>query len=419
MRAPGVLTSRGQMFLALGAITAVAGMVLGYRDVTRIGALLAVLPLLAMVLVRPTIPSIRVQRVVTPSRLHPDQQGAVEVHFGNVGSKSTPLYLAEEQFDYALGDRPRFLLPRLTPGESRRLRYTVRSRHRGAFAIGPITLRRRDPFGLTHVAMQLPAMVELLVLPHMWDLGDRRVAGQGRGTEGELPQMVSLHGEDDVSIRQYRDGDELRRVHWPATAHRGEIMVRQEDRPARRRAVLLLDSRAGAYPGTGYQPAFEWAVSAIASLTRHLIKDGFVVHLLTHRTVEDGSAGLPVNLEPALAALARAEADQSSSLEPLAAAAHSFTSGGVLLISVVVAHDKAELTNLAAVREPGSSAMALVIDPDAYRGNDHGAGRSEASRRHTDILRQAGWQTVLVGPEDSVPAAWHQLRAARRSGMLT
>ncbi|WP_256840701.1 DUF58 domain-containing protein [Ornithinimicrobium cryptoxanthini] len=419
MRAPGVLTSRGQMFLALGAITAAAGMLLGYRDVTRIGVLLAVLPLLAMLLVRPKPPSIRVQRIVTPSRLHPDQQGEVEVHFGNVGQKQTPLYLAEEQFDYALGDRPRFLLPRLAPQETRRLRYTVRSRHRGAFAIGPITLRRRDPFGLTHVAMQLPATVELLVLPFMWDLGDRRVAGQGRGTEGELPQMVSLHGEDDVSIRQYRDGDELRRVHWPATAHRGEIMVRQEDRPARRRAVLLLDSRAGAYPGTGFQPAFEWAVSAIASLARHLIKDGFVVHLLTHRTVEDGSAGVAVDLQPALAALARARADQDSSLEPLAAAAHSFTSGGVLLISVVVAHDRAELSNLAAVREPGSSALAMVIDPDAYRSDQQGAGHSEQSRRHTEILRQAGWQTVLVGPEDSVPGAWQQLRAIRRSGMLT
>lgn len=407
------------MFIALGAITALAGVVLGYQDATRIGVLLLVLPLLAMLLTRPTPPAIRVQRVVTPTRLQPDQQGAVEIHFSNVGTRSTRLYLAEEQFDYALGDRPRFLLPRLAPGEQRRLRYSVRSQHRGTFLVGPITLRQRDPFGLTHVALQLPATVELLVLPYVWNLGDRRVAGQGRGSEGELPQMVSLHGEDDVSIRQYRDGDELRRVHWPATAHRGEIMVRQEDRPARRRAVLLLDSRADAYPGTGYQPSFEWAVSAVASLARHLVKDGFVIHLLTHRTVEDGSAGVPIDLDPALATLARAETDQETSLEPLAAAAHSFTSGGVLLICVVVAHDRAALVNLAGVREAGSAAMALVIDPHAYRSGDSAAGRSEETRRHADVLTQAGWQTVLVGPEDSVPEAWQRLQATRRSELLT
>src|SRR5699024_9211694 len=404
MRAPGMLTKRGQTFLALGVIVAVAGVVLGYRDVTRIGLLLVILPLLALLLVRPALPSLRVTRTVTPARLSPEQQGGVVVEFTNVGKRPTPLYLAEEQFDYALGDRPRFLLPRMVPGEGRRLRYTVRSRHRGAFPVGPITLRRRDPFGLTHIALQLPATVELLVLPHIWDLGDRRVAGQGRGTEGELPQMVSLHGEDDVSIRQYRDGDELRRVHWPATAHRGEIMVRQEDRPARRRAVLLLDSRSGAYPGSGYQPSFEWAVSAIASLARHLVKDGFVIHLLTHRTVEDGSAGVPIGLDPALAALARARPDQGPSMEPLAAAAHSFTSGGVLLISVVVAHDEQELSHLAAVREPGSAAMALVLDPEAFRSGAVPT-HTPAVRRHTELLTQTGWKHVLVGPPDSVQAA--------------
>src|SRR5690606_14684622 len=106
MRAPAVLTNRGQMLLVLGAITALAGIVLGYRDVTRIGAMLIILPLVAMLIVRPTPPSIRVQRTVSPARLHPDQQGHVDVHFGNVGQRPTPLYLAEEQFDYALGDRP-------------------------------------------------------------------------------------------------------------------------------------------------------------------------------------------------------------------------------------------------------------------------------------------------------------------------
>ncbi|QDO88301.1 DUF58 domain-containing protein [Ornithinimicrobium ciconiae] len=414
-----MLTSRGQMFLGLGAVVALAGVVLGYRDVTRVGLLLVILPLLALLLVRPNPPSLRVQRVVTPARLQPDQQGAVEVAFTNVGRRPTPMFLAEEQFDYSLGDRPRFLLPRMVPGEGRRLRYTVRSRHRGAFNVGPITLRRRDPFGLTHVALQLPATVELLVLPYVWDLGDRRVAGQGRGTEGELPQMVSLHGEDDVSIRQYRDGDELRRVHWPATAHRGEIMVRQEDRPARRRAVLLLDCRAGAHPGSGYRPSFEWAVSAIASLARHLVKDGFVIHLLTHRTVEDGSAGVQIALPEALATLARAHPDQDTSLQPLAAAAHSFTSGGVLLISVVVAHDKDELANLAAVREPGSAAMAMVLDPDAFASPGSGETKGAAAIRHTQVLTQSGWQTVLVGPSDSVPGAWQTLRASRRVGSLT
>lgn len=412
MRRTGALTGRGQTLLWTGVVTALAGVVLGYPDVTRIGLLLLGLPLLALLLTLRRPPSVRVTRRLEPVRLRPDEQGHVEVGFTNVDSRRTPMYLAEEVFDYALGDRPRFVLPPLSPGEQRRLRYAVRSRHRGAYQLGPVTLRQRDAFGLTHVALQLPATAEVLVLPQVFALAGRQVRGQGRGTEGELPQMVALHGEDDVSIRSYRDGDELRRVHWPATAHRGELMVRQEDRPTRRRALLLLDSRSGAHPGDAYRPTFEWAVSALASVATRLVADGFVVHLLTDATVRDGTAGDPIELGDALGVLARAQPEPSTSLEPLAAAAHAFTSGGVLVVAAVSAHDEGELRHLASIREPGSAAYALVLDGSARESEPAGPAATTLVR---DTLGQAGWSTVTVSPRSSIPGAWEDLRRVRLS----
>lgn len=412
MKRPGVLTSRGQAFLGVGLSATLAGMVLGYPDITRIGLLLVVLPFLTMLLATRRPPRIRVTRMVTPTRLLPEERGEVEVHFVNMDSRRTPMFLAEEQFDYALGDRPRFLLPRMSRGEQRRLHYSVRSRHRGAYQLGPVTLRLRDPFGLTHVAMHLAATSEVLVLPRVYDLASRGTRGQGRGTEGDLPHMVALHGEDDVSIRQYRDGDELRRVHWPATAHRGELMVRQEDRPTRRRAVLLLDSRAGSHPGSGFHPSYEWAVSALASVARHLLADGFVVHLLTDSTLRSGSAAYPVELDELMAELARVQPEPGTSLAALSSAAHTFTTTGVQLIAALVADDEEELRGLSGVREPGSTAAAFVLDPQAFRGRTEGDDRRTADRVALP-LHEAGWQTVTVGPSTSVASAWEQIRSAR------
>src|SRR5690606_29326237 len=130
----------------------------------------------------------------------------------------------------------------------------------------------------TTASVALPGEGQLVVLPRIEALGPDRVRGGGLGREGQVPHMVALHGEDDVSIRAYRDGDDLRRVHWPTTAHRGELMVRQEDRPARRRAVLLLDPRAGAFHRAS--EAFEWAVRAVASVAVHLAQDGYAVHVV-------------------------------------------------------------------------------------------------------------------------------------------
>ncbi|GGK68566.1 DUF58 domain-containing protein [Ornithinimicrobium pekingense] len=434
MRSPwALLTTRGKLFVVLGAVVVAAGVVLGYEDVTRIGLVLVALPVLALILMPRRTPRVRVHRDVEPSRLAPDERGQVVAHFTNVGKRPTPLYLAEEHLDFQLGDRPRFVLPRLAPGEDRRLRYAVRSRHRGAYPLGPVLLRQRDPFGLTFLTLQLSSTTEILVLPRIHPLGEGRIRGMSRGSEGEMPQMVALHGEDDVSIRTWREGDELRRVHWPATAHRGELMVRQEDRPARRRALLILDSRAAAYPGSGVRPAYEWAVSAIASVARHLVADGFVVHLLTDTTLRDGTTDHPVELDAALDALARVQPDQDARLDRLAAAAAPFTTGGVLVVAAVVAHDEEALRTLAAIRQPGSRAMAFVLDPEKFgtrtesrngtaRGDrDARGGRDSAAddgRRvaPTALLADSGWQTVVVGPHTEVPRAWAAIGSTTLAG---
>lgn len=409
------LTNRGKIFVLLGACVMAAGILLGYPDLTRIGLILVVLPLLTLLVLPRRTPKIRVVRTVDPVRLAPDARGAVEVRFTNVGERRTAVFLAEEQLHYQLGDRPRFVLPRLSSGEEKLMKYSIRSRHRGAYSLGPVLLRQRDPFGLTFLSLQLSSRTEVLVLPRLSSLGEGRVRGTSRGSEGDMPQMVALHGEDDVSIRHYRDGDELRRVHWPATAHRGEIMVRQEDRPARRRAVLLLDSRASAHPGTGVRSSFEWSVSAIGSVARHLISNGFVVHLLTDTTIRDSTAPDPIELDQALTALARVQPEEDSRLDRLTAAASSFTAGGVLVVAAVVGSDEGSLRTLAAIRQPGSRALAFVIDPVKF-GAAASKDDDDVEQSSTGVLADAGWRSVVVGPHTDIAQAWAAISVSLTSG---
>ena len=232
-----VLTTRGRAFVAAGLTLVVTGLGLGLGDLTRIGVLLVALTVLASLTSRRALPELSVERRVRPARLAVDEVATVEVEFGNTGTRRSPILMAEERVDYTLGDRPRFVLPRMAPGERREVSYAIRSHLRGRHRLGPLTLRIRDPFGLSARAVALSSTSEVLVLPRVEELTSGRAGGEGIGAEGVIPHMVALHGEDDVAIREYRDGDDLRRIHWPATAHQGELMVRQEDRPARRRAL--------------------------------------------------------------------------------------------------------------------------------------------------------------------------------------
>ena len=86
-------------------------------------------------------------------------------------------------------------------------------------------------------------------------------------------------GQDDAPIREYRHGDDLRRMHWRSTARVGELMVRREEQAWDPSATVMLDTRASAHAGEGMQHSLEWAISAAASIAIHFLEDGFSVEI--------------------------------------------------------------------------------------------------------------------------------------------
>lgn len=417
-----LLTTRGRAFVSSGITLAVCGMGLGFADLTRIGVLLISLPLLSAALMRRHDLRFALERTARPGRVQVDEPAIVTLTLDNAGPSTSPLIMAEEQLDYALGDRPRFVIPRLRRGERQEVHYTVRSHVRGRHRLGPLGVRLRDPFGLSTRVASISGAGEVVVLPRIIPLGTGRPPGSGIGAEGAIPHMVALHGEDDVSIRAYRDGDDLRRIHWPATAKTGALMVRQEDRPARRRAVVVLDSRASGHRGTGHQSSLEWAVTAAASITAHLCDQGYAVHLVTDETAEDGRAATAVELDRALEVLAVARTGQLEQFAEVLHAAHPVTASGGLVIAIVSDLDDDLARQVAALRQPGGTGLAMVLDPRRFGTNRHFglAGGSVAhdtrepgaSQSSVSVLRSAGWSVVPVGAEDPVSSVWAALAGA-------
>jgi uncharacterized protein (DUF58 family) len=400
-----VLTTRGRAFGAAGLTLVLGGLVLGFDDITRVGVLLSALPLLAAMAIRRSGNSVAVTRTVHPARLVVDQTASVEVVFQNTSGRRTPLQLAEEHVDYVLGDRPRFVLPPMDPGAIRELDYRIRSHVRGRHRLGPLELHVSDPFGLATMAASLTGSTEVLVLPRIEVLGSGQPRGDGMGAEGAIPHMVAQHGEDDVAIRSYRDGDDLRRIHWPATAHRSELMVRQEDRPARRRAVIVMDSRAEGHQGAGTLGSFEWAVTAAASIAAHLAGNRYALHLVSSETTAAGETAQTIEIERALASLAVAELGAAQRFDEVLHCAHPLTSPGGLVIAIATDHDEAVLRRIAALRQPGGTGLLFLLDSAGFARRRPGPP-SDQTLTLVRVLADAGWRTCVVGPDMTVAQAW-------------
>jgi uncharacterized protein (DUF58 family) len=406
-----LLTTRGRAFVSAGITLAVCGVGLGFSDLTRIGVLLIALPLFSAVLMRRHDLRLGLDRTPRPGRVQVGEPSTVTLTIENAGPTASPLIMAEEQLDYALGDRPRFVVPRLRRGDRQEVHYTVRSHVRGRHRLGPLGVRLRDPFGLSTRVAAISGAGDILVLPRIVPLGSGRPPGSGIGAEGAIPHMVALHGEDDVSIRAYRDGDDLRRIHWPATAKTGDLMVRQEDRPARRRAVVVLDSRASGHRGTGSSSSLEWAVTAAASITAHLSEQGYAVHLVTDQTADDGRASMAIDLDHALEVLAEARTGQLEQFAEVLHAAHPVTSSGGLVVGVVTELDEDLARQVAALRQPGGTGLALVLDAPSFAAGHRQGGRP-TDPACVSVLRSAGWTVVVVGADDQLASVWTALAGA-------
>jgi uncharacterized protein (DUF58 family) len=138
---------------------------------------------------------------------------------------------------------------------------------RGLVTLPPIELRTRFPFGLFEASRRSGGGEAVLVWPRAGRptaLLQRRLRGVAAGearAEARRPGEELLHG-----VREHRDGDDPRRIHWRSTARRGALVV-AEWRQARSRALTIVLGRARG-PGPEARRAFERAVAFAATAWR-------------------------------------------------------------------------------------------------------------------------------------------------------
>jgi uncharacterized protein (DUF58 family) len=283
-------TVRGASFLAAGIVGLLAGLILGSGAMISVGVLLLCLPVFSALTARRARYQLRCERQIMPPRVAPGQAATVAVRLQNVSRISTGLLLAEETIPYSLGARPRYVLNGIERSGSREVTYQLRSDLRGKFVVGPMRVRIADVFGLVELTANFATRNTLTVTPRILPLRSPATTGSWSSDGEGRTRMTAAAGDDDVIPRAYRDGDELRRVHWRSTARYGELMVRREEQRWQDRAVVILDSRRSAHAGNGPSSSFEFAVSAAASIGVHLARSGLDGHLLTDAGPLAGSA---------------------------------------------------------------------------------------------------------------------------------
>lgn len=401
------------MLLVIGIVTALASMLLGQRDVLWLGILLILLPAISLLFISRTKLRLTCERGFDHGEMPIGETMEATLALEKRGNLPAGLLLFEEHVPAALGKRPRFGVNNVTGSWRREVSYPLEGKQRGRYQIGPLLVRSRDAFNLVKFDRQFTATAEVLVTPRIHHLGSMANV-TGGGSSGETrPQRLGVIGSDDVLIREYRQGDDVRRIHWRSTARRGELMVRREEQAWDPSVTLILDSRAAAHGGPGRESSFEYAVSCAASIALHFLENGFTVDLFdaggpmlprdvdrTYNTTRQHIVHSFTDAQP------RPDATMSEALDsPL------IGRQGRLIVAITGRLTPSDAESLIRTRRNRAQGMAVVIDVDTFVARNDRAteAQKEEHRVAIQMLRNQLWRVAEVTRVTAIADAWKDL----------
>jgi uncharacterized protein (DUF58 family) len=148
--------------------------------------------------------------------------------------------------------------------------YELRNVRRGRYVFGPVQLSIEDPFGLARTTLTKGEPEALVVYPRLVELPALFSEGGTHAQDGRRLLLRRPTGFELHSVREHAEGESLRAVHWPSTARRGQLMVKELEDAPRDEVVVVLDGDATATAGE----LFELALRAAGSILRAHVRRG-------------------------------------------------------------------------------------------------------------------------------------------------
>lgn len=218
---------------------------------------------------------------------------------------------------------------------------------RGGFQLGPTHISTGDPFGLFAARREFPSAQTLVVLPVIYPL-NTFIFPPGLLPGGQVIRRKSADVTPHAAgVREYVHGDAMKRIHWPTSARRGKLMVKEFEQDPQAEVWLFLDLQQNVHYVKQHQmqeipaeslmyvrrPKFklppstlEYAISITASLAHYFLGQRrsvgyvsagqtFVVHPADHSERQEAKiletlAFVEANGGLSLAALVGAQASQ-------------------------------------------------------------------------------------------------------------
>jgi uncharacterized protein (DUF58 family) len=397
------VTRRGKLTLALGLLTYAVAWLFGAKVLYPAATGLVLAPLAARAWVRAAAGPIGLRRRAGRGA-HVEGDDVWVTIEASPGARIPPPSLTIRERIARIGERS---TPLRRDGRAYRGTYVLERVPRGRYVVHDTVAALEDPFGLARSEVQVPESGALLVYPRLVDLAGLFSESGAHAQDGRRLLLRRPSGFDLHSVREYEQGESLRKVHWPSTARRGQLMVKDLEDSPRDEIAVVLDADEAAVAGE----SFDVQVRAAGSILRTHAARGrrSVLSVNGVPPVHIPVASLEGDWLAALQALAAAEPVASRPLVELLAREGGPAARSLELV-VVTARMTAALSRKLAQRAQSSHGVSLVwVDSASF------AGRPTGIEPELLRLQAVGVPIAVLRAGDDLRSALGATSGARRA----
>ena len=254
---------------ALAVVCVVVGFATGFWLLFRLAYLIALAIPLTYLWSRSMIRDLRVE---VTRRTHRVTQG--QSLTGQIIMRSTgwlpKIWLEVEDRNTVPGHQSKRVVT-LGPNGFDAWSYSTPTRRRGLYELGPVTVTAADPFGFFRLTREFGGTSTVLVYPNAPELPNFYIPPANLPGEGRFRRRTHNITPNFAGVRAYAPGDSYNRIHWPATARTGELMVKLFELDPASDIWIVLDLERRVHVGEGDDNTEEAVVQLAAAIARYFV----------------------------------------------------------------------------------------------------------------------------------------------------
>jgi len=302
-----------------------------------------------------------------------DEDGLLEIEAAINNNSYLPLVSFILEDNLACADpqerKKLFLIDYLGPRGSFRLGYDCLCSQRGKYRLGPFTVYFCDPLGLFFLKRAYNVFSDIYVYPKTFNI--RKFP---RLVRGSLPwfgiETARLSGDDDefFGIREYKDGDPIRRIHWFSTARKNRLIVKQFQSQNYFRATIIFNLNKDNNFGEGKENVAEYIIKIVASTAKYLLKEGVSLEIIAHvgEIVRIPFNKGPEHLEEILRFLTVAQAESRINLGEIFEEFNRYVPNDSSLIVVMLDKEWEHLQAMFSLSQRNISLIPLILTSSTF-----------------------------------------------------